>query len=52
MASSDSEYNNFVNDEINGGEGEIGQSSINRPQWDHVKDVLLGNKPISDLGCD
>ena len=24
----------------------------NRPNWEDVKDVLLGNKPISDLGCD
>jgi len=26
-------------------------NSINRPDWDKVKDVLLGNRPISDLGC-
>jgi len=26
-------------------------NSINRPDWDKVKDVLQGNRPISDLGC-
>ncbi len=24
----------------------------NRPDWDKVKDILEGRKPISDLGCD
>lgn len=44
--------NDFVNDPANGGEGQIGEQSINRPQWNHVEDVLLGRRPISDLGCD
>ena len=24
---------------------------VNQPDWNLVKDVLLGNRPISDLGC-
>ncbi|MDZ4146790.1 MAG: hypothetical protein U1C58_00755, partial [Flavobacteriaceae bacterium] len=41
---------NFTN--LNGGIGNIALPSINRPNWDEVKEVLLGNRPISDLGCD
>lgn len=39
----------FTND--NGGVGNMAPISTNRPDWDMVKDVLLGNRPISDLGC-
>lgn len=42
--------NAFVNN--NGGNSTIGTSIKNRPDWNKVKDVLLGNRPISDLGCD
>lgn len=41
--------NNFVND--NGGISTIPSASINRPNWNEVEDVLLGIRPISDLGC-
>lgn len=27
------------------------QNSVNRPDWEKVRDVLNGTKPISDLGC-
>lgn len=26
-------------------------NSISRPNWEDIKDVLSGDKPISDLGC-
>lgn len=42
--------NNFVNQ--HGGNSTIGNDSKNRPNWNKVKDVLSGNSPISDLGCD
>ncbi len=35
----------------NGGIGNVAPISTSRPDWQKVKDVLLGNKPISDLGC-
>ncbi len=37
----------------NGGSSRLSskKESINRPDWEDVKDVLLGNKPISELGC-
>jgi hypothetical protein len=41
---------NFVND--NGGQATVGIDSKYRPNWEDVKDVLLGLKPISELGCD
>ncbi len=39
----------FVNN--NGGAANVGTDSTNRPDWQKVKDVLLGNRPKSDLGC-
>lgn len=41
--------NNYVNS--NGGASTIGTNSKNRPNWNKVRDVLLGERPISDLGC-
>tara|TARA_B110000503_G_scaffold128217_1_gene198882 strand:- start:501 stop:2321 length:1821 start_codon:yes stop_codon:yes gene_type:complete len=41
--------NIFVND--NGGNSTELSPVINRPDWDKVQDVLLGLRPISDLGC-
>ena len=41
--------------EINGGYSQQPtdfDNSISRPNWDDVRNVLEGNKPISDLGCD
>ena len=35
----------------NGGIGNVAPISTSRPNWQKVKDVLLGNRPISDLGC-
>jgi len=43
---------NFVNDPNNGGLATSLPYITNRPNWENVKDVLLGNAPISDLGCD
>jgi hypothetical protein len=40
---------NFTNE--NGGVSTIPSATTNRPDWIKVKDVLLGNRPISDLGC-
>ena len=40
---------NFVNN--NGGNSIIKPDIKNRPNWNKVKDVLLGIRPISDLGC-
>lgn len=43
----------FVNDSNNGAGLAIALPYVtNRPNWEEIKDVLLGNKPISDLGCD
>lgn len=42
--------NQFINN--NGGSSGINMPIHNRPDWDEVKDVLKGNKPIGDLGCD
>ena len=40
---------NFVN---NGGGTAVGNiNEIFRPDWNKVKEVLRGNRPISDLGC-
>ena len=42
--------NNLVNN--NGGSSmELTAITDNRPDWNKVKDVLLGVRPISDLGC-
>ncbi|WP_452230971.1 hypothetical protein [Lacinutrix sp. MEBiC02404] len=41
---------NFVNSY--GGASSIGESiTDNRVDWQKVKDVLLGNRPISVFGC-
>ncbi|MDY7395722.1 hypothetical protein UMM65_10745 [Aureibaculum sp. 2210JD6-5] len=40
----------FVNN--NGGNSTIVPPIKNRPDWDKVEQVLKGEKPISDLGCD
>ena len=46
------EINNYV---INNGGSGIkpidADNSIERPKWEVVKDVLNGDKPISDLRC-
>jgi hypothetical protein len=42
----------FVNDPINGGKAQKQTPTINRPNWEDVMDVLNGEKPISDLGCE
>ena len=39
----------YIND--NGGIAIKGDTSINRPNWQDIKDVLNGVKPISELGC-
>ena len=41
--------NEFVN--ANNGSSIILPPVKSRPDWDDVKDVLRGTKPISDLGC-
>ncbi|UPS92509.1 hypothetical protein [Bizionia sp. M204] len=41
---------NFTNN--NGGVGNATPITVNRPEWEKVKNVLLGNRPISDLGCE
>jgi len=40
----------FVNN--NGGNSTIISPTKNRPDWDRVQQVLNGELPISDLGCD
>ncbi|MDO6807916.1 DNRLRE domain-containing protein [Zobellia galactanivorans] len=42
--------NVFINS--NGGKASIKTPIHNRPDWDDVKDVLEGRRPITDLGCD
>ena len=41
---------NYVNN--NGGTAVLNVNQIYRPNWNDVKDVLNGIKPLSDLGCD
>ena len=43
--------NNFVNSPENNGSAQIMQPEIDRPDWDKIKDVLEGNLPISEIGC-
>lgn len=38
--------------ETNGGVAVINSDNIYRPNWNDIKDVLSGVKPLSDLGCD
>lgn len=42
-----------VKNHVNGNTGQAGTKNtvINRPKWEDVKDVLLGSKPKSTLGC-
>lgn len=44
--------NEYINDPANGGSSNIVPSVTNRPDWEKVQDVLQGNRPISDLGCE
>lgn len=39
----------FINN--NGGSSSVVARVKNRPDWDEVEDVLNGERPISDLGC-
>ena len=41
--------NKFINE--NGGNSNINDPIISRPQWEKIKDILEGKKPISELGC-
>ncbi len=41
---------NFVNK--NGGSATVGQQEIHRPDWNLVKDVIDGKKPLSSLSTD
>ncbi len=43
------EVQKFTNN--NGGVANKVQPSINRPNWEDVKAVLLGNKAVDDIGC-
>lgn len=42
--------NQYIN--YNGGSASINVPIKYRPDWDKVKDILEGVRPISDLGCD
>lgn len=42
---------NFINNPLNGGSTQKQTPQIKRPNWETIKDVLNGDKPISDLGC-
>jgi hypothetical protein len=41
----------FINKPANGGLAQKQTPVISRPDWEKVKAVLRGEKPISDLGC-
>ena len=41
--------NQFINS--NGGVSSINTPITNRPNWNKVKEILEGSRPISDLGC-
>jgi len=43
--------NSFINNPINGGNSTIVSPIKNRPDWNKVQEVLNGQRPISDLGC-
>lgn len=43
--------NIFINNPINGGSSTIVNPTKNRPDWNKVQEVLNGQRPISDLGC-
>ena len=40
---------NFVHNNVGGTINNVNE--IYRPDWNKVKEVLRGNRPISDLGC-
>jgi hypothetical protein len=42
----------YINSSTNGGTASKQIQKIDRVDWELVKDVLQGQKPISDLGCD
>ncbi|MEQ9466623.1 MAG: hypothetical protein RLN88_04375 [Ekhidna sp.] len=42
---------NYINDPANGGQAQKENPQIDRPDWDKVNEVLMGTRPISDLGC-
>lgn len=42
----------FINNPTNAGVAQKQNPVTARPDWEKVKDVLLGNRPISDLGCE
>ncbi|MGB5944417.1 MAG: hypothetical protein WBG71_16145 [Leeuwenhoekiella sp.] len=42
----------FCNKPLNDGVANASPRSINRPNWEDVMNVLKGNRPVSDLGCD
>lgn len=41
----------FVNNPQNDGEAAVNGPKIDRVDWELVMDVLKGDKPVSDLGC-
>lgn len=41
-----------MNPSVNGGSSKIYTPIKERPDWDEIKDVLKGKKPISELGCE
>jgi hypothetical protein len=42
----------FINKQGNDGQAKKNTPQFDRPNWDVVKEVLQGDRPISDLGCD
>ena len=41
----------FVNDPANGGQANVIESKVERIDIEDLEDVLVGTKPVSDLGC-
>jgi len=41
----------FVNSPVNGGSSQSLAKVVNRPDWEKVKAVLRGERPIGELGC-
>ncbi len=46
-----SNLENYINNPSNGGVAQKLSPTIFRPNWEDVRKVLAGEKPISDLGC-
>jgi len=42
---------NYINNPNNGGSAVKDSISIERPNWDDIRDVLNGVKSIGELGC-